>query len=209
VAEILTEEFPADHPKRPFFDILLQEIERLKRVVQEFLDLGRPIEIDPSWLDAKAIVEDCCLSLQGAAEKKDVRFVRRVEEACQVWADSLRIHQALTNLVRNAVQVSSPGAEVVIGASALDGGCLFKVEDHGAGLPKEALGRLFEPFFSTRKDGSGLGLALVKQIAQAHGGWVLGESRTGGGARFSIWLPCCGSGKLSKPSDGSTGGEGQ
>ncbi|MGC8722872.1 MAG: ATP-binding protein [Acidobacteriota bacterium] len=188
-AEILAEDFPEGHPKKAFLDILLAEVDRLKAVVQEFLDLGRPITVEPEELGAKNIAEACRNSLLAFAEGTGVRVHLRVPANCRVWADPFRLHQALTNLLRNAIQASARGGRVHISAWMAGEGCLFAVEDEGSGLPLGEEGRLFEPFFTKRKDGTGLGLALTRQIAEAHGGWVKGENRPEGGARFSLWLP--------------------
>jgi len=99
------------------------------------------------------------------------------------------LHQALANLVMNAIQVSPPRSRVKVAASERREGCAFAVEDKGPGLPDGSEAKLFEPFFTRRKDGTGLGLALVKQIAEAHGGKVWGETLPTGGARFTLLFP--------------------
>jgi signal transduction histidine kinase len=189
VAEILAEDYPEEHPKRAFLDILLAEAGRLKTVVEEFLDLGRPISVVPAEFGARDVVESCRNSLMPMQEGAGARVEVQVPPGCRVWADGFRVHQALTNLLRNALQVSARGGRVRMAARDEGAGCLFVVEDEGPGLPPGEEGRLFEPFFTKRKDGTGLGLALTRQIAEAHGGWVKGETRPEGGARFSLWLP--------------------
>ena len=203
-AEILAEDYPEGHPKKAFLDILMAEVGRLKAVVQEFLDLGRPITVEPEELGARDIAEACRNSLMALAEGSGVRVDIGVPADCRIWADPFRLHQALTNLLRNAIQASAKGGRVRMDAW-LDGeGCLFAVEDEGSGLPPGEEGRLFEPFFTKRKDGTGLGLALVRQVAEAHGGWVRGENRPEGGARFALWLRQSGRG-LSAPDAAAPG----
>lgn len=188
-AEILAEDFPEDHPKRPFFEILMQEIARLNHVIQDFLDLGRPMVVAPTELDAASVVEDCFTSLKGLAEQQGVKLSASADRGEAIFADPARLHQALTNLVRNAIQASPQGGTVRVAARAQSEGSLITVEDDGPGLPADEQHHLFEPFFTRRKDGTGLGLALIKQIAQSHGGWVRGENRHEASARFSLWLP--------------------
>lgn len=188
-AEILAEDYPSDHPRRPFFDILTQETGRLKAVVQDFLDMGRPISVMPGMWTLRKAAASAWQSVASEAEKAGVQLSTDVQEKCQVWADELRLHQALGNLLRNAIQASPPGGVVRIAAGAEDGGCRITVEDEGPGLPPGDGQRIFEPFYTRRKEGTGLGLALVRQIAEAHGGWVHGESRPEGGARFVLWFP--------------------
>jgi signal transduction histidine kinase len=188
VAEILAEDYPADHPRRPFFDILTQEIDRLKKVVKDFLDLSRPIKVEPTALHPYDVVGACFQSLKGPADEKGVRLEHVPKGNCRVFADASRMHQVLTNLVRNGIQFSPEGGAVEVRTEARKDGCLLVVEDGGPGLPEESE-RIFEPFFTSRKDGTGLGLALVTQIVHAHGGWIKAENRAEKGARFTVWLP--------------------
>ncbi|MEW5765571.1 MAG: sensor histidine kinase [Acidobacteriota bacterium] len=188
-AEILAEDYPPDHVRRPFFEILLQEIDRLRRVVDEFLDLGRSIPLNPGTVRAEDAVQDVIRALNPAAGLAGVVLEADVPRGCLVEADPHRLHQALANLVLNAIQVSPPSSRVKVAASERPEGCAFAVEDEGPGLPGGSEAKLFEPFFTRRKDGTGLGLALVKQIADAHGGKVWGETRSAGGARFTLLLP--------------------
>lgn len=187
-AEILAEDYPPGHPRRPFFDILEQETDRLDLVVEDFLDLGRPIAVVPQEVSASEAVALCFRSLQATADQKGVILLSETGEGASIWADEARLHQALTNLVRNAIQASPAGGQVKVAASDLAGGGLVTVEDEGPGFQEAEAERLFEPFYTRRKDGTGLGLALVKSIAAAHGGWVKAENGLKGGARFSLWL---------------------
>jgi signal transduction histidine kinase len=188
-AEILAEDFPEGHPRRSFFEILEQEIRRLKGVVEDFLDLGRPITVRPESLQVRALLVDGIHSVETAASEREVALESQDPGELRVVGDAARLHQALTNLIRNAVQASPPHSRVKVIARREGEGCLFTVEDAGPGLPAGEEHRLFEPFFTRRKDGTGLGLALVRQVAEAHSGWVRGESAAGGGARFMLWVP--------------------
>lgn len=188
-AEILAEDFPEGHPRRPFYDILQEEIGRLKRVVEDFLDLGRPIPLEPQTVQAAQAVREVFQSLGSEAAKAEVRLLCEVPEAFTVRADPHRFHQALANLVLNGVQASPRGSSVKVRAARAPGTRTVFVEDEGVGLPGGDEGRLFEPFFTRRKEGTGLGLALVKQIAQAHGGSVEARTRAGGGSVFALSLP--------------------
>lgn len=188
--EIIERDLPPEHPRRRFWVILQQESSRLNMVVQDFLDLGRPPGVEPKRVDARAAIDDSVRSLQGLAGQRGVTVEVEAPRPFEILADSQRLYQALTNLVRNAIQVSPSGGVVrIMGAAAGGGGVMIAVEDEGPGLPPGEEERVFEPFFSRRKDGTGLGLALVQQILHAHGGRVEGVTRTGGGARFVLHFP--------------------
>ncbi len=188
-AEILAEDFPQGHPRRPFYEILLEETARLKRVVEDFLDLGRPIPLNPGPIRLVEAVKEVFQSLGPEAARAGVSLHSDLREDAVVRADPLRLHQALANLVLNGLQASPPGACVKVRSEEAPGLCTLLVEDEGPGLPPGEEGRIFEPFFTKRKDGTGLGLALVKQIVQAHGGSVEGWTRPGGGSVFALNLP--------------------
>lgn len=192
VAEIIGEDYPPEHVRRPFYDILMQEVDRLQGVVHDFLDLGRPVTVEPAETELEALVDDCFRSMEKPAAERGVRFEPEVEAGCRVFADPARLYQVLTNLVRNAVQFSPDGSSVRLRASSQTGGVLFELEDSGPGLPAGEEDRIFEPFFTSRRNGSGLGLAIADRVVQAHGGWIRAENREHGGARFTLWLPFSG-----------------
>ena len=106
-----------------------------------------------------------------------------------VLGDETQLRQALVNLVLNAVQAASPRGDVRVLARRDGPVIVVDVEDTGPGVPESVRGRLFEPLITTKDHGNGLGLALVKRVADRHGGSVGHEPRAGGGARFSLRLP--------------------
>jgi two-component system, sensor histidine kinase FlrB len=109
--------------------------------------------------------------------------------------DRQAISGALINLLENALQASPVGGVVEMTVAGLGSPfASFQVTDAGAGIPEDARERLFEPFFTTRGEGSGLGLAIVRQVAEAHGGWVEWAPRPLGGSIFTLFLPFDGQG---------------
>ena len=107
-----------------------------------------------------------------------------------MWSvDLQQFRQALWNLCLNAVQAMPEGGELRVTMTIVGGRLLVRVSDTGEGIPPADLGHIFEPFFSTKPDGSGIGLALVHRIVQDHGGEIDVQSRPGLGATFSITLP--------------------
>src|SRR5207237_8125668 len=105
------------------------------------------------------------------------------------WADAGRVGPGLVGLVANAAEAVPPGGEITGGARMNGGAVELAVTDSGPGVPQELRERIFEPFFTTRPRGTGLGLAVAKEIVEAHGGRIVVGERPGGGARFTVQLP--------------------
>src|SRR5207237_1396118 len=112
-----------------------------------------------------------------------------IRSAAQGLADGDLICQVLLGLLANAAEAAPSGGEVALAAAAADGGVEIAVADSGPGVPPELRARIFEPFFTTRPRGTGLGLAVARQIVEAHGGRIEVGERTGGGARFTLRPP--------------------
>jgi signal transduction histidine kinase len=106
-----------------------------------------------------------------------------------VDGDRVQLGQVFANLLENAMYAASPAGEVAVRARRVEGAVELDVEDSGPGVDPATRRRLFEPLITTKEQGVGLGLALVKKIAERHGGSVAYSDRPGGGARFTVRLP--------------------
>ena len=114
-----------------------------------------------------------------------------------VVVDQQRFRQVISNLVTNAIKFSPPGGEILVRAEATDKELIVEVADQGKGIPEDEMERLFDPYFSTDQDrqrfpGLGIGLALAKQIVEAHSGRIWVESKVGVGSKFVIEIPLIG-----------------
>ena len=118
-----------------------------------------------------------------------LKIAREFPPSLEWVADAQQFRQALWNLCLNAVEAMPDGGELRVSAGVVDGGLEVRVGDTGEGIAREDLGHVFEPFFSTKLDGSGLGLALVHRIMQEHGGEVQVESAPGAGSIFTLRFP--------------------
>jgi nitrogen fixation/metabolism regulation signal transduction histidine kinase len=165
--------------------VLLREIEDLARMADHFSEYARLPEPRLEPLDLAEVANT-------AAALHDAAVVRAgIAAGCTlpVRGDRLLLSRALHNLIVNAREASPPGATVEVRAAAEAGRAVVEVLDRGAGVPESVRGRAFEPYVSTKARGSGLGLALVRDIATQHGGTVTLEQREGGGACARLSLP--------------------
>ena len=103
--------------------------------------------------------------------------------------DPAQIKQVLVNLVKNAIQAMTKGGQLTLRSHRAAEGVVLTVADTGGGIPEEKISRIFEPFYTTKKKGSGLGLMIVQRIVRDHGGRIELESRVNHGTTFRIWLP--------------------
>ncbi len=189
-AEILEQSCADGDPNREFVDILNQEIGRLNRVVGKYLDYAKPQAPELQPMDPNAAVRAAVKLLERIAARSNVRFVCRLpENIAPALADSVQVHQALVNLLLNAIQATPVGGGLVeVATASAPGGIEIVVRDHGEGLPEGPVDRIFEPFFSTKEGGTGLGLAVAHQIALSHSGRLTAENMQDGGASFSLLL---------------------
>jgi histidine kinase len=177
---------------------MVQEVDRLSRLAEELLDLSvlesGAVRLRKERLRAPALLEEVAERFAPAADRKQIHLAVEAEDL-EVVADRERVLQALANLVDNALKFTPEGGSVRLRAERRAGEVAFVVEDTGPGIPAEHLSRIFERFYrvepsrARRSGGAGLGLAITKHIALAHGGRVEATNLPEGGARFTLLLP--------------------
>lgn len=170
--------------------IIEQETARLNQLVTDMVDLSRPRAPEPSELDLAALAVDVVeLSRSsGLGENLAVRY--EGADTLTIVADCDQMRQLLWNLVRNALQASPPDGTVHVSLEPCsDGSVELTVRDHGSGIDETSRERVFEAFFTTRRHGVGIGLAVVKQIVDGHGFHIEVSNAADGGAAFSIRIP--------------------
>ncbi|MDC3955627.1 sensor histidine kinase [Polyangium jinanense] len=170
--------------------IIERETTRLNELVTDMLDVSRPRAPSKAPMDLAATARDVVVLAGKSGRGRDVplRFVG--PNSLPIVGDMAQVRQVVWNLLRNAIQASSAGAEVVVRVEADAGGAVvLAVEDRGVGIPPEARERLFDAFFTTRSQGMGIGLAVVKRILDDHGFAIEVESEPGKGTTFRVRIP--------------------
>lgn len=180
-------------PSAKWLRILRDEARRLDRVVTDALALGRAPQLELAPADPCAIVAAALLLAEERARKAGVivAFASPALAPAVRLLDADQLRHAVLNLVLNSISVQPTGGRVGVVVAEDDGRLAIHVRDDGPGIPAERRARLFEPFFTTRKSGSGLGLAVAQRAAVAHGGTLLLAEPDGGyrGAHFVLTLP--------------------
>lgn len=188
--QILRQKLQLSDDDREHLDIALEELARLDKSVAEILDFAKPVKLAPQTIDVGELIETTTRGLSPVLFEKGVAL--RCEpppELPTVQGDPQRLRQVLVNLVGNAAEASTRGAEVTVRASTANAQIAIEVEDRGRGINAADLPRIFEPFFTTRPDGTGLGLAICHKVVRAHGGDIQVRSTLGQGSTFTIVLP--------------------
>jgi signal transduction histidine kinase len=181
---------PGESEARRTCRFVLDEIDRLTRVTGSIVRFARPLAVKRRRLRSNEVLGRAHALAERMLSTRSVTLAP-LATSSDAWLDGDPdlLCQAVLGLVDNAAHFSPPGSAVEIALRSADAEIVVTVDDSGPGIPPALHGRLFEPFFTTRDDGAGLGLPIVRQIAQAHGGRVVAGDRPGGGARFEIRLP--------------------
>jgi signal transduction histidine kinase len=175
--------------ERQLCDIVEREASRLNDLVTDMMDLSRPRKPQPVETNVAAVAREVVeLAARSGRAVSDVAVIYEGEERVCVRADAGQLRQLIWNLIRNAVQASSAGDEVRVRVTKTVQGIELEVIDHGVGIDEEAKQRLFDAFFTTRSKGTGIGLAVVKRIADEHGFRIEVDSMEGRGATFRVTM---------------------
>jgi two-component system sensor histidine kinase HydH len=173
-----------------FVDLMQSELRRLNSIVEQFIGLARPLPLKPAPLALDELLADVQALVDAEARRSGVAV--RVETAAglpAITADRDHLRQVVLNLVLNAVQaMRQGGGSVTLGATATRDGAALTVADTGPGIAPDVLPRIFDPYFTTRRDGLGLGLTISRRIVEAHGGALAALSRPGRTV-FRVTLP--------------------
>ncbi|MBU0928922.1 MAG: PAS domain-containing protein [Spirochaetes bacterium] len=180
----------AEEPLTRYLDIVTEEIDRLNKIVVDFLFAVRPMDITPINDDANALLRELAEFMRLEVESAGISLsVEYAKDAPPVPFDRRYLKQALLNLVKNATAAMPDGGELRLSTAATGDELKIAVEDSGAGIPEDKLGKIFEPYFTTKENGTGLGLTLTYKIIKEHGGDISVTSKPGQGSSFVITLP--------------------
>lgn len=179
-----------DPDTRRHMDVIGSEIQRLDRVVQTLVDFTRPLELHLEEMDLRRVLDDVVSLAEPEAQLHGVSIERQLpDEPLHVNVDIDLVKQALVNVVLNGVQAMPNGGTLSVSARRSEDAVLAEIRDQGAGIPPDIRDKIFNLYFTTKKAGTGIGLARTYRIMQLHHGSVEFDSAEGAGTTFRLRFP--------------------
>jgi len=172
-----------------YLDIIDSESAKLDKMTQDMLAFGRFAPLQRKEVEVSELLEEVKRMLHNEFRESRVQLICESKSGTRVSLDVEKIRQALVNLLQNALHASPEGGEVRLTADCNGHAVKFVVDDQGVGIPAENLERIFQPFFTTKPKGTGLGLPITHRIVREHGGRIQVKSVPGNGTRFTLTFP--------------------
>lgn len=188
--QLTISELDDSNPIKGDLKVIEQEAVRCKRIVQGLLDFARPQRHEERLTDINNMINETLSLIEYQPSMKKIVIKKDIDsELVPIEADHLQLKQVFLNIILNAVQAMPEGGELKITTRNVNKGVEVAISDTGIGIPEEERKKIFQPFYTTKKDGTGLGLSISYGIIKEHGGEIYVESEIGRGSKFRIFLP--------------------
>ncbi len=185
---------PQDETKKEeyvsFTELIFKEIRRVNGIIEQFLTLSRPFQLDPKPSSLQELVKNIVTLFQGEAASRGITLHTEIApEPPLIDMDGERLTQAIINIMKNGIQAMDEGGILRIETRSLKNRVEVVISDSGAGIPADQMEKIFNYYYTTKKDGVGLGLPIAHRIIEAHGGQLNVESQVETGTKVTITLP--------------------
>ncbi len=171
-----------------YVPVILQDAYRMRRIVDDVLDFARPVRLKKERTSLAEVVSRAAEMCEEKAHKAGIQVEATLDEV-RSEIDPFLLERALVNVISNAIEASSAGEKVVVSLKKGRDSAVIAIRDHGRGMDQNTIEHCFDPYFSSKEAGNGLGLPITKRIIEAHGGHVRIEQPESGGTLFNIFLP--------------------
>jgi two-component system sensor histidine kinase AtoS len=190
LVQLLSEDVSKDDPKSNYYATILNEVEQLDSVLRRLLDFAHPKESVPLPIELEPLIEDILALMKTDLEEKAIRLdMRLASDPITLTGDGEGLRQALINILKNAVEATPEQGTISVVTGFMKDEVLICFENEGPPISKDEMGLIFDPFYTTKEKGAGLGLAITHQIIRAHNGRIRVDDREGKGAAFEIRIP--------------------
>jgi two-component system sensor histidine kinase HydH len=170
-------------------EIISQEIERIEKSIEDFLNFTKPFEIKLGEVNLNRILNDTVALLEEKALRGSIVLKKDFKVLPRIQGDEEALHRVFMNIIRNSIDASDEGGEIMVGARANTSGIEITIRDRGKGISQEDLKRIFDPYFSRKHSGTGLGMSIAKRIIERHYGNITVASKEGKGTTVTVLLP--------------------
>jgi signal transduction histidine kinase len=192
IAQRYDKEFkPKENVKeyRSLTNVLLTETRRVNNIIQQFLRFARPRKLNPTDVSSKVLLDDLAAVAGVQCKTKGIDFTIEAKVQRQLHIDVELMKQALLNILQNAVDATPKGGAIALKFYTSGNKVKFEITDTGKGIIGENIGKIFNLYYTTKPEGTGVGLSIVQQIISQHNGEIKVESKPGKVTKFTIELP--------------------
>lgn len=190
VIELIGRDLPRESSSRAVLPEVQSEIQQIQAILSDLLAYARPRPPEFHPADLNATVEQAVFLARQQVRTKPIEITLVPEpKLTSMLHDPVQVQQVILNLLLNGIQAISHQGTIEVALRQEPGYAVVRIRDNGRGISRESLSKIFKPFFTTRKEGTGLGLPLAKGIVESHQGKIEVTSELGHGAQFDVWLP--------------------
>lgn len=192
IAQRLNKEFtPTDNEEeyKKITELLRSEVNRINKIITQFLNYAKPIDLKIEYVNTKSFFEEIYQLFLPLAKQKNIKFIKQGEDNLTVRFDSDLIKQSLMNIIQNAFDAVDENGIVQLKYYKSDSNLIIEISDNGIGIPPEQQKKIFDLYFTTKKEGNGLGLSIAQKIINQHNGIITFSSKQNQGTTFKLQLP--------------------
>ena len=192
IAQRLNKEFIPSSNQTEYSDITLllkSEVNRINKIITQFLSYAKPIDLNLKIVELKSYFEEIYHLFEDQAKQKSIKFILQKDDLINIKIDPDLIKQSLMNIIQNAFDAVSNGGEVIVQYFKVNNDLIIQIRDNGIGITPEQQKKIFDLYFTTKKDGNGLGLSISQKIIAQHNGSIFVSSKVNNGTTFKIILP--------------------
>lgn len=175
--------------KEDYYEIMSDEIEKIEKITTELLFISKPLSNDIKFESLNDMISDVCILMRSQANLSNVNINFINDHSVETLCDRSQIKQVFINIIKNAIEIMVDGGTIEITINENNKYVFVDIADEGPGIPESIIDKIYEPFFTTKKDGTGLGLMISKQILEKHQGSLVILDNEKGGCTFRIQLP--------------------
>jgi signal transduction histidine kinase len=174
---------------KEYADIIAKEVGRLEDLLNEILSFVKETRIQKERVEAQKLMEEVISLTHSEIDDRGISLIREFGDPVEIYVDPNRVKDALLNIIKNAIQALENHGTITLKIYRKNKTCILEIRDTGPGIAEEDLRFIFDPFYTTKKTGTGLGLTITHRIIEEHDGRIEVESKTGEGSTFRVVIP--------------------